>query len=588
MRVPGAHTRPAALPAALLALACFALYLSQRHDGLFENGPELMEMWRKGIVVHTHALILPLARLAADLGLAGWPAVPDRAVSLVSALGAALAVGVVAARAARWTGTREALLAGAILGLAPALRFYAGAVETRALGCGCAALAGALAGHAARTRGRALLGLALGYALACAAHVSLVVLAPALLLLHADAELRAGRPVTFARLAVAGAALTGTALATAALVYAAGQLLNPDLPSAPSWPVYYLQVSMAWAADVGQPHPLTWTLSEILGPFDALLPLALVGVVPLLRRAPWRAVGLLAWTLLLAFASYRVGSRQLGGYFLAALPALGWLAAEGLRHLAHARSTPAALGATALALVALLALPAALDAWAAAGGDAAFGGPPYRIWLVVPADLAMPWPESARGFWTGLHPLVGLALAAVAGLLAGSVGGARPAAATAEAPAAASGAARLAPTLALAALALVLQVAGGERFRERWPFYWGQQIRDYCGAVRAALGPRDHFFTAVNTPIIAWQFNYYLGDRWTDLGQEAYLAAGQREPWMAGIQAELARVRAGGGTAYLGRSGLLLLAERSRESPIALATARRWVNEGRVMLWTPP
>ena len=84
-----------ALPAAAVGIAALALYLSQPHRGLFENGPELMEMWRRGIVIHGHALLLPLARMAAALGLAGSPAVPDRAVSLVSGVGAALAVFVV-------------------------------------------------------------------------------------------------------------------------------------------------------------------------------------------------------------------------------------------------------------------------------------------------------------------------------------------------------------------------------------------------------------------------------------------------------------------------------------------------------------
>lgn len=576
---------PVALPAAALALALLVLYLAQPHRGLFENGPELMELWRKGILVHAHALILPLARLAAWLGLAGSPAVPDRAVSLVSSIGAALAVGVVVACAARWTGTREAWLAGAILGLAPVLRFYAGAVETRALGCGCAALGGALAARAATTRARALLGLTLGYALACAAHLSLVVLGPALLLLHADAELRAGRSVTLARLAGATAALAAGALATAALVYAAGQLFNPVLPNTPSWVLYYVQVSAAWGPDVGRPHPLSWTMSEIVGPFDALLPLALVGVVPLLRRAPWRAAGLVLWALLLALASYRVGSRQLGGYYLAALPALGWLAAEGLRHLARARSR-AALGAATLALVGLLALPAALDAWQSGGGDAAFGGLPYRTWIVQRDDLALPWGETAGGFWTAVHPLVWLGVGAVAALLAGRVGGERTSA-PADAPTALPSP-RFAPAFALAVVALVLQVAGGERFRERWPVHWSQQVREYCEAARAALGPRDHLFTAVHTTGIAWQFNYYLGDRWTDLGMEPYLSAEQRGPWLAGIESELTRVHLAGGTAYLGRNGLLLLGERSLECPLALAAVRSWLAARRVELWMPP
>ena len=574
--------RAVRIPAAVLAVGGFALYVSQRHNGLFENGPELMELWRKGIVVHAHALILPLARLAAALGLAGSPAVPDHAVSLISAVGAALAVGVVVACAARWTGPREALLAGAILGLAPVLRFYAGAVETRALGCGCAALAGALAACAATTRARGLLWLTLGYALACAAHVSLVVLGPSLLLLHADAELRAGRPVTLGRLAVAAAVLASGALATAALVYAASQLLNPVLPNTSSWVLYYVQVSAAWGPDVGRPHPLSWTLSEIVGPFDALLPLALVGVVPMLRRAPWRAAGLVLWALLLALASYRVGSRQIGGYFLAALPALGWLAAEGLRHLAHARSRAAALGATALALVALLALPAALDAWHTGGADVAFGGAPYRAWIVQRDDLALPWGEAAGGFLTAVHPLVWLGLGGLAALLAGRVGSAP------SGPPVAEPAPRYAPAFALAVVALALQVAGGERFRERWPIHWSQQVRDYCEAARAALGPRDHFFTAVHTTGVAWQFNYYLGDRWTDLGLEPYLSAEQRESWLAGIESELVRVHLDGGTAYLGRNGLLLLGERSLECPLALAAARRWLEAGRIVLWAPP
>ncbi|HZL98674.1 MAG TPA: hypothetical protein VFD43_00350, partial [Planctomycetota bacterium] len=167
---PRLGVRSVALPAALLVLGLLLLYLSQRHRGLFENGPELVELWRKGIVVHAHALLLPLARLAAALGLAG---APDRAISLVSCLGAGLLVAVVVGRASAWTGRREALAAGLILGLAPVLRFYAGAVETRALGCGCAAVAGALASRAAPTRRGALLGTAAGYALACAAHVAL-------------------------------------------------------------------------------------------------------------------------------------------------------------------------------------------------------------------------------------------------------------------------------------------------------------------------------------------------------------------------------------------------------------------------------
>ena len=69
---------------------------------------------------------------------------------------------------------------------------------------------------------------------------------------------------------------------------------------------------------------------------------------------------------------------------------------------------------------------------------------------------------------------------------------------------------------------------------------------------------------------------------------EPYLAGGQRESWLAGIESELSRVRAEGGTAYLGRNGLLLLGERSLECPLALAAARRWLDDGRVVLWKPP
>jgi hypothetical protein len=238
----------------------------------------------------------------------------------------------------------------------------------------------------------------------------------------------------------------------------------------------------------------------------------------------------------------------------------------------------------ALALVGLLALPAALDAWQSGGGDTTYGGLPYRTWIVQRDDLALPWGDAAGGFWTALHPLVWLGIGALAALMAGRIGGD----AAAAGPDATPSSPRFAPAFALGVVALVLQVAGGERFRERWPVHWGQQVRDYCEAARAALGPRDHLFTAVHTTTIAWQLNYYLGDRWTDLGMEPYLSAEARQPWLAGIESELTRVHLGGGTAYLGRNGLLLLAERSLECPLALAAARSWLSAGRVVLWMPP
>jgi hypothetical protein len=575
-------SRASALPAAALALAALALYRSQPHRGLFENGPELMELWRRGIVVHGHALLLPLARLAAALGLAGSPAVPDRAVSLVSGVGAALAVFVVTGRAASWSGLRAALAAGALLGLAPALRFYAGAVETRALGCGCAAVAGALAAWAAPTRARALAAVTAGYALACAAHASLVVLGPPLLLLHADAELRAGRRLTVARLAGAGALLVAGALATAGALYLADQALNPRLSNVSSWMVFYLDVSRGWGAQVGRPHLLAWTMSELLGPANALLPLALVGIAPLLRRAPWRCVALVLWTMMVVSASYGVASRQLGGYFLAALPALGWLAAEGLRHLFALQTRSAALGAAGLTLVALLAVPAGLDAWQTGGGDRAYGDRAHRPWVVQRGDLALPWPAPVGDWLAPIHPLLWLLGGALAALAAGRVVGtaATPDPSTSSTP-------RAAPALAVVGVALALQVAGGEAFRERWPIHWGQTTREYCEAARATLGPRDRLFTAVHTTGVAWQFNYYLGDRWTNIGTESFLLPEQRGDWLAGIEAELEHVRAEGGTAYLGQNGLLVLEARRAASPLALAAAHRWLDEGRVVLWSP-
>jgi len=568
-----------ALPAAAVGIAALALYLSQPHRGLFENGPELMEMWRRGIVIHGHALLLPLARMAAALGLAGSPAVPDRAVSLVSGVGAALAVFVVTARAASWSGLRAALAAGALLALAPVLRFYAGAVETRALGCGFASVAGALAAWAAPTRARALAAVTAGYALACAAHASLVVLGPPLLLLHADAELRAGRRLSIARLSAAGALLVASAVATAGVLYLADQALNPRLANVTSWTVFYLDVSRGWGAMVGRPHPLAWTMTEVLGPANALLPLALTGIAPLMRRAPWRCVALVLWTTTLVSASYGVGSRQLGGYFLAALPALGWLAADGLRHLLTLPTRSAALGAAGLALVALLAVPAGLDAWQTGGGDRAFGDRAHRPWVVQRGDLALPWPAPVGAWLAPIHPLLWLLGGALAALAAGRVGG--------TAPPSKSSAPRAAPALAVVGVALALQVAGGEAFRERWPIHWSQATRDYCEAARATLGPRDRLFTAVPHPGVAWEFNYYLGDRWTNVGMEALLAPAQRADWLAGVEAELEHVRAEGGQAYLGQDGLLLLELRRDRSPQALAAARRWLDEGRVTLWSP-
>ena len=576
--------RIVALPSAALALALLALYLSQRHTGLFENGPELMELWRRGIVVHGHALLLPLARAAAALGLAGSPALPDRAVSLVSCLGAALAVLVVTARAASWSGLRAALCAGALLGLSPTLRFYAGAVETRALGCGAAAVAGALAAWAAPTRARALAAAVAGYALACAAHASLVVLGLPLLLLHADAEQRAGRPPTVRRLAVAAALLVAGALATAMLLYAADQAFNPELTWVPSWMLFYLDVSRDWGAQIGRPHPLSWTMSEVLGPANLLLPLALVGVLPLLRRAPWRCVALVLWTTLLVTTSYGIGSRQLGGYFLAALPALGWLAAEGLRHLAGLRPASAALRAAALALVAVLALPAGLDSWHAGGGDRAFGDRARRPWAVQRDDLALPWTPATGARLAAIHPLVWLFAGALAALVAGRARGSDTADTSADAGAPPP---RAVPALAVAGVALVLQVAGGEAFRDRWPVHWGQATRDYCEAVAAELGPHDRLFTAVPTTGVAWQLTYYLGDRWTNLGIEGQLSPASRADWLAGVEQDIERVRAAGGTAYLAGEGLLLLEAWADRVPKTLAATHRWLDDGRLVLWSP-
>src|SRR5262245_38292433 len=177
-----------------MAVAALVLALVQGQRGLYTNGPLLVDLWRRGVYVHGHALLMPLARLVAVLGLAGTPAQADVAIRIVSATGGALLTGLVAWHAVRRAGLQIGLALALVVMLAPVVRFYSTAVETRALAAGCTALAVVCALRATRRRGTALALTAGGAALACSAHTGLVSAMPGLVVLHLAAEARAGRP----------------------------------------------------------------------------------------------------------------------------------------------------------------------------------------------------------------------------------------------------------------------------------------------------------------------------------------------------------------------------------------------------------
>ena len=376
----------------------------------------------------------------------------------------------------------------------------------------------------------------------------------------------------------------GGALATAAVIYAADQRLNPALRSVSSWVVFYVDVSGSWAEHLGRPHPLSWTLSEILGPSNALVPLALVGIAT-------------------AAATRAVARGLAAAVDAAAVRGLLWRRLTPVRRLLPRRPSGARVaggrGRTAPARH-----PDARGRPARGGSrrDGAAGDPgcgrclarrlaaassattPYRPWVVQRADLALPWPAPVGATLAWIHPLAWLLIGTLAALLAGRE---RVAAASAQPPPAPTAPGTV-PALAVAALALVLQLAGGESLPRALadPLEPGD-ARLLRGGARHARPARPAVHgRAAHRRGVAVQL---LPRRPLDQRRDGVLPGCPHSGptgWPAS-RPELERVRAEGGQAYLGQDGLVLLELRSDESPRALAAARRWLDEGRVTLWSP-
>lgn len=407
---PAARRALAGAAGALVAVACFALGLATLGDnGITWDEPESYRAGAQNLRLVAAALsgrplppwpwhALPGYQFAADTVRAALATAANRlfwqpgsplGFQLVNLGLAALAVGATARLAmregnARWLGP----LAATLLVLQPKLVAHAQAnpKDVVALLAWCvAALAVARAARSGRTLDFALLGVALGVALA--SHVSAVLLAP-----FAVIWVLAAGSAGVARRAVGLAVAGGVALAVTLLLW-------PWLWPAP-WERALVLFERVRAFDV--PMRVLY-LGRVYGPAElpwhyGLVSLAIATPVPHLVAA---ALGLVAaarggasarlcrfaalWLALFVVADLAAPARYDGArHFLPALPALALLAAGGIHGAAAAlssssrgrRALVALSGALAASLLFVAVELAAIHPYADA-----FLSLPARLWL---------------------------------------------------------------------------------------------------------------------------------------------------------------------------------------------------------------
>ncbi len=347
VRAPGARSAAADVGAGVaLAIAFALLYRATFQDALYGDGPLLLERWTHvGRPTWMHPLYFRAAEIVRALAAEGvTDATVLRRLSWISgAVAVASSYGCARACCARPLALALALL----VGLSPALWFFATTIELHALAAAAVATAGWLTWILPWRRPALALALALPpLALAFAAHRTHGLLVPGFVLWIAAA--RAGRAEPFgarALLAVA-AVVAAPALLVATFADAAGRFLaSPGTTSAEH-------------------------VAQLFGPLGAILPIAALGVVRVVRERLARPID----RALVAFVAPTwvfftwFGIHERGGYLASTAC---FAALLGLRA-SRATSAPAgrrmATVALALALAIAIALQALLGARAATPG----------------------------------------------------------------------------------------------------------------------------------------------------------------------------------------------------------------------------
>jgi hypothetical protein len=541
------------------------------HSGLYGDGPLFVELWRQGIWVQAHFLLLPLA-IALRAGLA-WLHLFDRAQAIrgISFTSTVLGAGCTQLAAARVAGPLAALLATLVLLAAPACRFYSGAVEVHALALACAAIATAWILRPASTRARARAVLAAGAVLCAASHVTLFAAALPLWLLHLDAERRAGRATGLRAAAISAVWTGGALLGLVLLVLALDRIGAPAAFAEYSAIEQYRKAMVAWDRSIPRPGLASLFVLEVLAPLGVLPWLALPGVALLLRRRPWLGSSCLAWFALLAAAALKVGAREHGAYVLPAGVALSCAAAFALR--ACARSTSAAPLAWLASAIAAQAL--ALRSWAAAHGLSASASASIGPWPISRAELGL----GSVGFDAEIATL-----AAPAVWWGIAVGAAIAAAWAADRRRAADPPRSIVCWSAglVACGALALQVGASEAARARWPAQWHQELVDVASSIRRAAGEQDVVIAFAPNPETKWTMQHFLAREWLDLGELDGAPVAAQTAWITDADARIASARAAGARAYLPDDALALLLFDAARRPRAFRVVQRWLEAGEV------
>lgn len=550
-----------------MGLLAGLLAVRDAHRGLYGDGPLFVALWREGVWVQAHFLLLPLAIAARSVLAPLWALDRAGAIRAISVSSTALGAGFTQVAAAGVAGPLAALAATLALLLAPASRFYAGAVEVHALAFGLSALAAVLVLAPRRTRARARSALAAACALCAAAHLTLFAAALPLLLLHLDAERRAARAVSGREVLRSALAAGAALLALALLVLALDRLGAPAAFAEYSAIEQYRKAMVAWNASIPRPELARLFALEVLAPLGALPWLALPGLLLLARSRPFLAAGCTAWFALLAGAALKVGAREHGAYVLPAAVGLACAAAAALRHAAGARSLRPALALAGTVLCGALAL----RAFGAAHGLDVAPSAPIGPWSVARAELGLGAPDLTWSLaaalpcwaWCGLGVLcaIGCTLPEPA---RGNAGGR---------------AARWS-TAGVALLVVLLQCLSSEASRARWPAHWRQPLVDIAERLHGELRAEDVLVAFAPNPETKWTLDHFLAREWFDLGALDGAPPEAIDAWIAAVEERCARARAAGARARLSGDALAALLFDAPRRPVAHALALRWIEAG--------
>ncbi len=308
-----------ALCALILAVLALVLYWSSPRLWLWGDGDFLLARFAEGRSTWMHLAYLPTARVLEWLGLVEGPAPALRAAA---SLGAAVGLGfsfLLARRAG--VGRSAAGFATAMIGLTPAVWFFAVQVEVHGTQFAAVALGAWLTAAAPWARFGPALGSAMvGLALVHFGHQSAPALGPGWVLLVAFAARRQGVILSAPRVLFA----VGPALVVA-LVCADFAITLVGEPAV----LFGSKERVAtFAAEHHNLPSLAWWRADIVLPLGAAVLGVLLGIAALVRRGRAGALEAAALAALIGvptaiFALWAVDNR--GGYLAASAPFLIWL-----------------------------------------------------------------------------------------------------------------------------------------------------------------------------------------------------------------------------------------------------------------------